>query len=93
MAPKLSAEIKKKKKERKNRKFPDANQWNMLEKLGGVGGWGTQTRGDFLSVTFFLKEKVGSSHCGSAEMNLTSNHEVVGLIPGLTQWVKDPALP
>ena len=26
-------------------------------------------------------------------MNLTSNHEVVGLIPGLTQWVKDLALP
>ena len=21
--------------------------------------------------------------------NLTNNHEVVGLIPGLTQWVKD----
>ena len=25
-------------------------------------------------------------------MNLTRNHEGVDLIPGLTQWVKDPAL-
>ena len=25
--------------------------------------------------------------------NLTGNHEVVGSIPGLPRWVKDPALP
>ena len=25
--------------------------------------------------------------------NLTRNHKVVDLVPGLTQWVKDPALP
>ena len=33
-----------------------------------------------------------SSHCGAPETNLTRNHKVVGLIPGLAQWVKDLVL-
>ena len=33
-----------------------------------------------------------SSRHGAAEMNPTRKHEVAGLIPGLTQWVKDLTL-
>ena len=43
--------------------------------------------------TKIKKTTYRSSHQGAAEMNSTRNHEVVGSIPGLAQWVKDLALP
>ena len=42
----------------------------------------------FYQKNFFFQ----SSHCGTAETNLTSILEDVGSIPGLAQWVGDPEL-
>ena len=46
---------------------------------------------DFLEMRIHFKSRLQSFHCGSAVMNLISIHEVTVLIPGLAQWVKDPA--
>ena len=46
-----------------------------------------------LTFPIFKTRDWRSSHCGSAETNLTGIHEDAGSIPGLAQWVEDPALP
>ena len=45
-----------------------------------------------MSLIRGIKIKGGGSCSGTAETNPTRNHEVVGSIPGLTQWVKNPML-
>ena len=42
---------------------------------------------------FYLKCLVRGSRRGPVETNLTSNYEEAGSLPGLTQWIKDPAFP
>ena len=39
-----------------------------------------------------IKFKYWSSRRGEAEMNLTRNNKVAGLIPGFTRWDKDQSL-
>ena len=41
----------------------------------------------------YRKLQQWSSRRGTAETNPTRNHEIAGLIPGLTQWITDPELP
>ena len=59
----------------------------LLKNLRALGGLMLEGQTDVSK-----KVNLGSSHRGAAEMNLAKNHEVVGLIPDLTQPVEDPVL-
>ena len=43
-------------------------------------------------LNHFLEGRNRSYPHGAVEMNPTRNHEVMGSIPGLAQWVKDLTL-
>ena len=54
---------------------------------------GRATRARKVSIELSIKNFLQRSCRGAVEANLTRHHEVMGSIPGLTQWVKDLVLP
>ena len=65
-------------------------QGHLPEQVAVGGGVREGLRQCSRSHIKYFKEE--SSHGGSMETNLPSIHEDVGLVPGLAQWVKGPAL-
>ena len=65
----------------------------------GPAGWAKefafsyiQEQGITGSICALKKKRGGVPVMVQWLMNLTGNHEVVGLIPVLAQWIRDPAL-
>ena len=71
----------------------DDDERNRFATLNRHGTWSLTLGVIWKQVEMYILKSVNScSHCGLVAMNPTSIHDDMGLIPGITQWVKDLAL-
>ena len=67
-----------------------AKSFQLMGDFFSIGTY-THVHIRLLELVWFQINLYHSSHRGSVETNPTRNHEVVGSVPGLTQWVKNLA--
>ena len=68
-----------------------SNYWPKQERAGSE----EELYPDLVGSGYYkaLLKHLRGSCSGATETNPTSIHEDVGLIPGLTQWIRDPVMP